>query len=331
MNRQSPKPDKFYQIKNSARATVAMFAGMELDLFTPLDDGPLDTEQLASSLSVQADKLGPLLYALAIFGLLTEDGGYFSNTPETSMYFVKGKKEYIGETSKIWKNNLLAALTTAETIRTGKPQAKYDWRDMDQAKLEELMEGMAAQDAPFARKLSVDFDFSGCYTLLDAGCGSGALAIAMTEIHPQLSATVVDLPQVTPITKKTIIKANAQKRVEVISADLTMDPIPGEYDVAFLSSIIQVISKEEARKVILNVGNTVKPGGWLYIFGSGILEDTRLSPPAAVGINLVLINVYDDGQSYTESEHRGWLEEAGFNNINFDYGEFIISAQKGLD
>lgn len=329
MNSQSPKPDKFYQIKNSARVTAAMFAGMELDLFTPLDDGPLDTEQLASSLSVQADKLGPLLYALAIFGLLTEDGGYFSNTPETSMYFVKGKKEYIGETSKIWKNNLLAALTTAETIRTGKPQAKYDWRDMDQAKLEELMEGMAAQDAPFARKLSVDFDFSGCHTLLDAGCGSGALAIAMTEIHPQLSATVVDLPQVTPITKKTIIKANAKDRVEVISADLTMDPIPGEYDVAFLSSIIQVISKEEARKVILNVGNTVKPGGWLYIFGSGILEDTRLSPPAAVGINLVLINVYDNGQSYTESEHRVWLEEAGFNKINFDYGEFIISAQKG--
>ncbi|MFV1949475.1 MAG: methyltransferase dimerization domain-containing protein, partial [Anaerolineales bacterium] len=171
MNSQSPKPDMFYKIKNQARATAAMFAGMELDLFTPLDDGPLDTEQLASSLGVQADKLGPLLYAMAIFGLLTEDGGYFSNTPETSTYFVKGKKEYIGETSKIWKNNLLAALTTAETIRTGKPQAKYDWRDMDQAKLEELMEGMAAQDAPFARKLSVDFDFSGCHTLLDAGCG----------------------------------------------------------------------------------------------------------------------------------------------------------------
>jgi len=331
MNGQSPKPDIFYKIKNQARVTAAMFAGMELDLFTPLDDGPLDTEQLAFSLGVQVDKLGPLLYALAIFGLLTEDGGYFSNTPETSMYFVKGKKEYIGETSKIWKNNLLAALTTAETIRAGKPQAKYDWRDMDQAKLEELMEGMAAQDAPFARKLSADFDFSGCHTLLDAGCGSGALAIAMTEIHPQLSATVVDLPQVTPITNKTVIKANAQDRVEVISADLTIDPIPGEYDVAFLSSIIQVISKEEARKVILNVGNTVKPGGWLYIFGSGILKDSRLSPPAAVGINLVLINVYDHGQSYTESEHRGWMEEAGFNKINFDYSEFIISARKGLE
>ncbi len=328
MKGKSPKPDMFYKIKNQARVTAAMFAGMELDLFTPLDNNPMDTEQLASFLGVKSEKLGPLLYALAEFNLLSENGGFFSNIPETSEYFVKGKEGYIGESSKIWKNNLLAALTTAETIQTGKPQAKYDWRDMDQAKLETIMEGMAAQDPPFARKLSADFDFSGYLTLLDAGCGSGALAIAMTEIHPQLSATVVDLPQVTPITKKTIIKANAQDRVKVISADLTLEPIPGKYDVAFLSSIIQVISKEEARKVILNVGNTVKPGGWLYIFGSGILEDTRLSPPAAVGINLVLINVYDHGQSYTESEHRGWLEEAGFDKINFDYGELIISARK---
>lgn len=331
MNDQSPNPDKFYQIKNSARVTAAMFAGMELDLFTPLDDGPLDTEQLASSLGVQTDKLGPLLYALVIFGLLNEDGGYFSNTPETSMYFVNGKEDYIGESSKIWKNNLLAALTTAETIRTGKPQAKYDWRDMDQAKLETLMKGMAAQDALYARKLSVDFDFSSCHTLLDAGCGSGALAIAMSEIHPQLSATVIDLPQVTPITKKTIKEAKAQDRVKVISADLTSEPIAGKYDVAFLSSIIQVISKEEARKVILNVGNTVKPGGWLYIFGSGILEDTRLAPSAAVGINLVFINVYDHGQSYTESEHRDWLEAAGFDKIHFNFKELIISAQKQLE
>ena len=328
MKGESPKPDIFYKTYTQSRVTAAMFAGMDLDLFTPLDDSPMDTKQLASSLGVQSDKLGPLLYALVIFGFLTEEDGYFSNTVETSYYFVRGKEHYIGEYSKIWKNNVLASLDTAETIRTGIPQAKYDWRDMDQARLETLMEGMGAQDAPFARKLSADFDFSGNLTLLDAACGSGTLAIAMTEIHPQLSATVVDLPQVTPITEKTINKANAQERVEVITADLTIDPIPGKYDVAFLSSIIQVISKEEARKVILNVGNTVKPGGWLYIFGSGILEDTRLSPPAAVGINLVLINVYDHGQSYTESEHRGWLEEAGFDKINFDYGELVISARK---
>ena len=331
MNDQSPKPDILYQIKNGAWATAAMYAGMELDLFSPLDKTPMNTEQLAASLGVNGEKLGPLMYALATNGLLIEDNGNFSNTPETATYFVKGKDTYIGETYKIWMNNLKAALTTADTIKTGIPQAKYDWRNMPKNKLEELMEGMAAHDVKAAHWLSSEFDFSDCRNLLDAGCGSGTLAIAMTQINPQLSATVVDLPQVTPITEKTVKNADAQDRVKVIAADLTSETIPGEYDAAILSSIIQVLSAEEARKVILNVGSTVKPGGWIYIFGSGILEDSRLSPQAAVEINLVLINVYDHGRSFTESEHRNWLNEAGFYNITFRFDELFIKAQKQLE
>ena len=328
---QTPKPDLFYLIRNRARVTAAMFAGMKLDLFTPLDKGPMTTEQLATALGANGEKLGPLLYALAFNNLLIEEDGKFSNTPETSTYFVKGKDTYLGESYKIWMNNLQAALKTAETVKTGIPQAKYDWVNMDKDKLEELMEGMAAGDVKIAHWLSSEYDFSDCRNLLDAGCGSGTLAVAMTEINPQLSATVVDLPQVTPITEKTVINANAQDRVKVIAADLTRELIPGKYDAAILNSIIQVLSPEEAHKVILNIGKTINPGGWIYIFGSGILEDSRLSPQAAVEINLVLINVYDHGRSFTESEHRSWLNEAGFFNITFKYDELYIVAQKQME
>jgi len=31
-----------------------------------------------------------------------------------------------------------------------------------------------------------------------------------------------------------------------------------------------------------------------------------------VGFNLVYINVYDEGQAYTEQEHKDWLEESWF-------------------
>jgi SAM-dependent methyltransferase len=331
LNEQSPQPDIFFQIKSAARATAAMLAGMELDLFTPLKDGPLNAVQLASKLEVYADKLGPLLYALVIAGLLTEKDGEFSNTPETNKFFVKGNVGYLGDIHKIWHSNLLATLKTAETIRTGVPQAKYDWKTMPKPELKNLYEGMSSGDDAFADWLSTHYDFSQCRRLLDAGGGSGTLAIAMTQIHPHLTATVVDLPEVTPITEQFVVDADASGRVKVVAADLTYEPIPGLCDVAFLGSLIQTISAEDARKVINNIGKVINPGGWLFIFGSGMLENSRLSPKPAVEQNLIFINTYDYGQSYTEDEHRNWLMEAGFEDLNFRYEELTITARKQAD
>jgi SAM-dependent methyltransferase len=331
MSEQTPRPDISFQIKNAARATAAMLAGMNLDLFTPLKDGPLRTEQLATELGVDAGKLGPLLYALVVAGLLTEQDGAFSNTPETDAFLVRGRAGYMGEAHKNWYSNLRASLQTPETVRTGVAQARYDWANMDRSELRTLCEGMAAGDVDFANWMSDRFDFSECHSLLDAGCGSGTFAIAMTQMHPHMTATVVDLPEVTPITEEFVLDAGASSRVQVVSADLTCDPIPGIHDAGMLSSVIQTLSAEDSRKVICNVGSAIKPGGWLYIVGGGMLKNSRLEPVSAVEWNLVFINTYDGGQSYTEDEFRDWLGRAGFEDLSFRYEDFTITARKSLD
>jgi SAM-dependent methyltransferase len=285
-------------------------------------------QQLATKLQVKGEKLAPLLYALVIAGLLTEQDGVFSNTADTDAYMVRGKPGFFGDTYKIWSRNLKASLKTAETIQTGFPQAKYDWKNMPKEELKSLHEGMSSGSDEYAEWLSSTFDFSQCRSFLDAGGGSGAVAIEMTKIHPQMKATVVDLPEVTPITEEFVLEANATDKVIVVSADLATDQIPGEYDAALLSAVIQTVSAEEARRVIKNIGNVIKPGGWLYIIGSGILENSRLSPKTAVEMNLVFINVYDHGQSFTEAEHREWLGEAGFEDLHFIYEDSMIRARK---
>jgi hypothetical protein len=331
MSKQTPQPDIFYKIKNSARPVAAMLAGMQLDLFTPLDERPLSVDELAADLEVNANNLGPLLYGLVLAGLLVVEDGRFSNTPETSTYFVRGKAGFMGEIHKIWYSNLLATLQTAKTIRTGIPQAKYDWASLPEDELMVLYEGMSAGDQAHAEWLSSEYEFSDYRQLLDAGGGSGTLAIALTKIHPQLAATVVDLPQVTPITNKFVSDSNATARVQVISADLTVDPIPGEYDVAILGSVLQTLSEEEVSRVVHNVSKVVRPGAMLFIFGSGMLEDSRLSPKPAVEQNLIFINTYEGGRSYTESEYRNWLTAAGFEELHFKYDQLTITAKKGAE
>jgi hypothetical protein len=74
-------------------------------------------------------------------------------------------------------------------------------------------------------------------------------------------------------------------------------------------------------------------GGWLFIVGH-VLEDDRLAPAEALYLNLAFLSLYDEGQSYTEREHRMWLAEAGFADIDVRYsaapgGASIVTARGG--
>ena len=65
--------------------------------------------------------------------------------------------------------------------------------------------------------------------------------------------------------------------------------------------------------------------------GSGILDDSRVSPAEVVSFNLVFVNIYDQGQAYTESEHRQWLADAGFGTferIAVGGGTSVIKATR---
>lgn len=96
MDQTAPQPETITRLFEAVYPSFAMLAGMELDLFSALEDGPLSVEQVADALDVQAVKLRPLLYALVVAGLLVEDDGLFRNTAESGTYLVRGKPAYLG-------------------------------------------------------------------------------------------------------------------------------------------------------------------------------------------------------------------------------------------
>jgi hypothetical protein len=121
MARPAPTPETIEKLHSAVYPSFAMVAGMQLDVFTPLKDGPLSAEHLAQALQVHSAKLTPLLYALIAAGLLTVDGDRFASTSETDYFLVRGRPAYRGG---IYEGILMrwhAALKTTETIRTGSP------------------------------------------------------------------------------------------------------------------------------------------------------------------------------------------------------------------
>ena len=288
-----------------------MLAGMQLGLFTPLDDGPLSGEEIADAIGVHVTKLRPLLYALVIAGLLRVENGSFANTPEADAYLVEGKPLYLGGRHEFELMLWEAALKTGATISAGSPQAKLDYFSMSEEELSAFFHGIHPGTIDVANNLMEHHDFSRFDSPLDVGGGSGGLAIALTESHPQMRATVVDLAFVTPFTMRFVEEANAVDRVEIMTADVVRDALSGSFDVAVLSKFTQVLSPEDVLAALRNVASVLEPAGVIHLF-SQVLDDSRLSPEEAVSFNLVFLNVYDHGQAYTEQEYRDWLAEAGF-------------------
>ncbi len=305
------QPTTIEKLEGAVWPSFVMLAGIQLDVFTHIKDRRMTTEEIAAAISVTAEKLKPLLYALAAAGLLTVENGRFSNTSESRRFLIRGTPLYRGGKHEVLANNWKSGLLTANSIRTGTPQTRRDFASASKETVEAFYRSNHSQALRRGHELLETYDLSAHQSLLDVGGGSGGLAIAIAEACPFIQATVVDLPSVTPITRRIIEEASAGDRVRVITADVLTDDLKDSYDAAVLSSVIQVISAEKARRVLKNIGKAVNPGGAIYIRGD-VIDDSGISPIGAVMRNLIYLNTYDEGQAYSEKEHKEWLREAGF-------------------
>jgi 2-hydroxy-4-(methylsulfanyl)butanoate S-methyltransferase len=172
-----PRPDTINKLRSAADAAFAMLAGMQLDVFTPLKAGSMTAEQIAAAIGVAPSRLRLLLYVLVSAGLLTEQDGCFSNTAEANHFLVKGGPSYLGNRHAAIAMTWTAYLKTAESIRSGVPQAKLDFSNSPQEELETFLRNINAGTVPAARTLVEKYDFSSVRTLVDVGSGGGGVAI----------------------------------------------------------------------------------------------------------------------------------------------------------
>ena len=330
MTRSAPRPETIEKLVNQVFPSLALLAGMQLDLFTHLKDGPLSTERLADALGVGSTKHEPLLYSLVAAGLLTLERDLFSNTAEADHFLIQGRPEYIGHRHGTISTRYTNVLKTAESIRTGTAQAMIDFSAISRDRLESLSRNRHQGTLAAGRELVARYDFSSHRRLLDVGGGTGGLSLAVVEAYPHIEATVVELPLMVPITRQYVEEANAGERVRVVEADAVHGALSGSFDLAVLRWLIPTLPADQAGRVMKNVAQVIEPGGAIYVLGD-VLDDSRLTPVEMLGMTLNYLNVYDGGQAYTEGEYHNWLAAAGFADIErvvLPNSESIIRARK---
>jgi hypothetical protein len=307
-------PKTIETLADAVYPSFAMLAGMELDLFTPLKDGPLTAEEIARAAGTDRAKTAPLLHALVAIGLLKSDGDRFLNSPEADQFLVRGSPDYIGMRHHAYRRRWNSMLCVAETIRAGVPQRGMDYASMPADVRESFYRGTFTECLAAGRVLAKSRDFSTFRCLVDVGGGSGGLAIAMAETWPNLTITIADLPAITPVAQRYVDEAGFAKRITVCPTNAVSDPLSKSYDIAVMRGLFPVLTGDQIRKVLANVYSALKPGSPLYVVG-WILDNSHVAPLSYATYNLLFVNDHADGLIHTEAEHRTWLEEAGFEYV----------------
>ncbi|MCP4132839.1 MAG: SAM-dependent methyltransferase [bacterium] len=292
--------------------TCALHSAVKLDIFTTIGENSLTAKELAEQTGLNLRGLTMLLNALTAMSLLIKKDDTYANTPESKTFLSKNSSEYIGFIMTHHHFLMESWQKLDQGIKTGAPvrtrPASGETRE-DEQKRESFLMGMFNMASGQAPEIVAQIDLSSKRRLLDLGGGPGTYAIRFCEENPDLTAAVFDLPTSRPFAEKTIKKFNLEDRVEFIPGNFLEDKIPGTYDAAWLSHILHGEDPEGCKQIIEKTVGALKPGG-LIIIHEFILDNTMDGPlfPALFSLNMFLGG---NGQSYSEEQLIGMLEEAG--------------------
>jgi DNA-binding transcriptional ArsR family regulator len=325
------KPETVERLQAGVPAAFALLAGMQLEIFTHLADGPRGAAELAAALGVAEDRLSRLLYALVVAGLLERRKGEFGNTPEAAAFLVKGLPNYLGGAHELLAQLWRADLLSAQSIRLGAPAALHDFNASSSHETAAMLRGMHPSAVAAGRDLARRFDFSGCQSIVDIGGGAGGLVAALCEAYPALHGSLYELPGNAVLAVDILRETSGGDRVSIETGDILVGRPRKTYDATVMRALVQVLAPADAARAIINAAAATRPGGSIYILGGGILNNDRIGPPSATYLNVTFMNLYPAGASYTEAEHAAWLAAAGCGEpqrIVLPSGGSIIHAKR---
>jgi hypothetical protein len=324
-------PKVIQDLQASVPAACAMLAGMQLEIFTHLADGPRDAATLAAALGVAENRLQRLLYALVATGLLELREGAFANTPESANYLVKGRPTYLGGMHELLGHLWHADLRTAQSIRSGEPAALHDYDAASDDEMAAMLRALHTNALNAGQDFLTRFNFSTARSVIDVGGGSGGVIATLCHAYPDLQGTLFDLPRTIRFAETILRSTPGGDRVAIEAGNIVQAPPKGMHDAVIMRALVQVLSPSDAARAIANAAASLRSSGMIYIVGAGILDNSRLSPRQAVFMNVTFMNLYRAGASYTEAEHTAWLSAAGcelIERITLPTGSGIILARK---
>jgi len=287
------------------RATAVLRAAVRAALFDHLAGAPRSTGELARRLALRERPLARLLAALAAMELVELDEDRWRNTPLAARTLVSEAPAYQGD--MILHNSrpdYIQGYFELEQHLGFDPEAPDTQRDS--RRFIRAMGNTAAggQAAVLTEQLALDR----CRHLIDIGGAAGFYAIALCREHPELRATVLDIPSTEALAIEAIAAAGMSDRVSFRPHDYRGGEFPGPFDVALLSNVLRGESEAMIGDILQRLSTDIDRGGRVVITDLFVDRPARHS-----GLRAALFGLHClDGANWSLDRTAAAVEHAGF-------------------
>jgi len=290
-----------------ARATVT---ATKLGLFEALRDGGRSAESVADTCGTDAGATEKLLNLLVTMRYLRHRGGAYTLTRHVRRWLLAdtsaGVRDVIlmKELEWRWIDQLEAFVRDGRPLDVHGTMSTDDWAAYQR--------GMRAQANPLAswlaRRVPVP---AGATDMLDIGGSHGYFSVVLCRRHPQLRATVLDLPDAVEHAAPILEREEMGDRVTLKAGDaLTADLGEAAYDLIMMFSLVHHFDNSTNRSLVARAARALRPGGYLVI-GDAL----RPSAPGKGGQQGAFFDLYfaltSESGLWTFDEMRSWQVAAG--------------------
>ncbi|MCZ6872715.1 MAG: methyltransferase [bacterium] len=296
-------------------ASKALFASLNLELFSRLSGQSKTLQALTQETAVTPNRLRTLLTACVSLGLIIKDGENYRNAPASEAYLVPGAPSYFGDYYRFQiDRQIYPQLTQLDAALQGdNVRPLYDLM-ADEGEAEHFSRAQHAGSLGPAAVMAKMVDLTGCRQLLDVAGGSGAFSITFCQRYPEMSATILDFPHVIEVAKRYVTEAGFEHQIDYIAGSATEVVWPGEQDVVLMSYLLSGVSETDISACLAHAFRSLKPGGQVILHDFMIQDDHSGPTSAALWFLPLLFN--PGAVSLTPGWLSALLHQAGFRDIS---------------
>jgi 2-polyprenyl-3-methyl-5-hydroxy-6-metoxy-1,4-benzoquinol methylase len=314
-----PTPGLIFEMLQAHQRTAALKAGIDLDVFRAVGEGPGDVASIARHCAASERGIRILCDFLTIYGVLVKEDGRYRHTPTSAAFLDPCSPSSLASIAQFLGNRDMRDPYEhlAEIVRTGRTVLPGDgFVEPENPIWVQFAESMAPMMAPMAAPLGalVLEGHAGPMRVLDIAAGHGLFGIEIAKQNPQSRVTGLDWPPVLRVALDNARKAGIHDRYDLLAGDAFEVDFGGPYDAVLLTNFLHHFDQPTCVRLLRRVHAALRLGGRAAALEFVPNED-RVSPPIPAAFSIIMLASTVAGDAYTLSELTAMYKEAGFGGV----------------